>query len=250
MTKNAPSWEELNAYVDGELGPAAAAQVAEAAAEDRDISRTVAKLHSTRSALNAAYVADSVVIGVPQRSRHSVWLWPAVACLAIVVGLAAAFWLPPGRLAEESEPLATMLAGHEAWRLQPGTEPAAAPGGSKLGLPDLSDAGLSPMLVESLQGQAGSTITHVGYAGRRGCRLSLFIAPRGTAAKDAIPDDRQLQFAAWSAGAKDFYAIARGLNPTRFAVVVTALKAATQTPQPLEDGLRIALANARQPCTS
>lgn len=251
MSNNRPTWDELSGYVDGELSPADAARLAATAAQDGDVARRVADLHAMKSALDAAYNQEQVIINVPPSPSHGRWRWYAAAGLALAAVIALALWPQPRPAPVQTGLVASLVAQHETWRSQTGQPPALPASGGAVKLPDLSAAGLAPLMVERLPGRHGSEITHIGYLGRHGCRLSLFIVPRNEGPAEALPPpDGIVQTAAWSVGTNDYFAIAKGLNSARFAIISEALKAATQKPAPLEDRLRIALANAQQPCAS
>ena len=71
-----PSWEELNAYVDGELDRAHAAEIADAAAGDPRLAGQIAQLMRAKSGVSLAAEAvapESLRVFLQGRERTSGW---------------------------------------------------------------------------------------------------------------------------------------------------------------------------------
>jgi len=123
--------------------------------------------------------------------------------------------------------------------------------GARVDVPDISAAGLTAAFVENTIAANGVSMTHIGYLGHHGCRLSLYIAPKtaGGEVSSFFPG-RQLQIADWHSDTSRYFTVASGMNDARFAVVTAALKAATTGTRSFDSTLRLALAAAHQPCAS
>ena len=196
MTRQEPSWETLNAYVDGELPAGAAAEVARALARDPALANRVAGLTKLKAATQeVARELDGAGKITPPAPRHRAWR-PAVAAatvaLALAIGLAATLVLDPG----ERPPswVIQARAEHEAWTTPQDMAPpevggvvlvalgqAGAGGYFKAYLPNLTSARLTLTHMESVTLADGGAALHAGYRGTRGCKVSLLILPNGEA---------------------------------------------------------------------
>jgi len=248
--KTTPNIEELNGYVDGELSAAAATRVAMEAAADPQTASSIATLHRVKSALESAYMQDAVVIsppGPPQRRSLA-----KAACLAMAggLGLLAAVWGVQlgGTFLQNTKPVADDAAPATTAPLAWTAEISAD---FRLGTPDISAAGLVPAFVESAHAANGEAVTHVAYVGRHGCRLSLYAADHSATGEitDFFPETGLL-VADWSSASARYFAVAKGMDSTRFAIITAALEEATTRPEPLSGRLQVALAKAHQPCAS
>lgn len=157
--------ERLNGLLDGELSPAEASDTARALRDDPSLTVRLADLARLR-ALTTAIDANLPMPGMPVEPAQPLWRRPAlVGGTLIALSLAAAgLVLLPGR--ETSS-----LAAHRRFLAATADTASAAPG-----LPDLSAAGLRLSWIEPTGGG-----TYAGYVGPRGCRLGLWLGPRGGA---------------------------------------------------------------------
>jgi len=153
--------EEIAAYVDGALGPAEAARVAAAIAEDSDLRAYAEEVERANRLLREAFdaplqdpVSDSLrmrILEAPTATRRagvvdlaqarvrrrSLVRMAIAACLALMVGAGAGFLLlaPPQ---EAGEPLARLGPAPQGGRLHAALE--HLPSG------EISDAGIQPMM--------------------------------------------------------------------------------------------------------
>ena len=251
MNTTKPDIDDLNGYVDGELSPKAATHVAMRAAADPEVAASIATLHRVKSALEAAYLQDAVVISSPPPSRQHRKMAKA-ACIALAggLGMLALMWgvQMGGGFGQDASPVADNS-------VAPTTAPVAwtaeTAADFHLGTPDISAAGLTPAFVEAAHAANGVTMTHVAYVGRHGCRLSLYAADRSASGKitDFFPETGLL-VAEWNSASARYFAVADGMNRTRFAIITAVLEEATTRPEPVSGQLQVALAQAHQPCTS
>jgi hypothetical protein len=250
MTAGRISPEAVNAYVDGELPPARAAEVAALAADDQELAGAIATLHGLKSALHQAYPGDAVVIAAPAPQPRNIA--PLAGCAAIAASaalLAAGIWLwgfagfAGGESARPGQALAPVAS------LAPWTAETTALGSVRI--PDISASGLAPAFVEHARAANGVPLAHVAYLGRHGCRLSLYAAPAGApGAPEAFFPERGLEIASWESPEGRFFAVARGMDRARFAIISAALEAATTRPDAIGAQVQVALAEAHQPCAS
>lgn len=254
MTRKTIAFEDLNAYVDGELGTTASARVAQAAAEDPKIAASIAKLQGMKAALGNAFETVQVInVHRPASPKWHQAGWLVAACLALgmVVG---GYWLTagplaPGKLTRSGQIIAAMLSAHDKWLGGEETpEPRAIPI-SSLRTPDLTPAGLSIASYQSPVDLAGILATRISYVGRRGCRLSLFImaaAPDLAAIIETVQPEAQVS--AWQGTDAQYMLISRRMDQTRFATIAAVLKSSTTKGDRIGTQNRIALSQARQPC--
>lgn len=253
MTGERPDFATLNAYVDGELEPPAAAGVASAAAEDAGVAAELAKLHAMKATLTDAFDTSTVITVTPPRSAlgHLPRIAMA-ACLAIVI-VAAGLWFGLPRFGHQgvsADVFAAALVRHDKWLNEPvRVEPIPVAAGFML--PDLTLSGLRVESVDRNLSLDGVATTRIGYVGHEGCHLSLFVLHTGqvvdtreTASNDLLHAD------SWVTNGISYLAIARRMDPVRFATVSHALRLATENDVPLDARVRTALAKAHQPCVS
>ena len=243
-------FEILNAYVDGELTPREAARVSDAVAGDSAMARTVAKLHGMKSAVADAFEPRTVVAIIPHRRRLGRLAGLALAACLLAAIVAGVVWLSTGP-APQTGFLTAAISRHDAWLSRsPGARPVNA-AGVRLVIPDLTPAGLTLAHFDPAIDFAGAKAAWLAYVGRRGCRVSLFVLPKGGSATG--PGERpgtDLLLANWSAGGRRYLLVARRMNQTRFGVIAAALMAATLRSTPVAERMRLALSGARQPCLS
>ncbi|MBM3490565.1 MAG: hypothetical protein FJX68_08950 [Alphaproteobacteria bacterium] len=251
-----PDWPRLNAYVDGELDAGERAEVAAAAARDRAVAQALATLSQLKAATQEAFAAQEPPPFLPRRGIERRWLWPT-----LVASLMAAVLLAGHHFRSSMDDAASTLDRHRAWTAMP---PAAVAGGDKLAVafdrrlghlvvPDLEAVGLR--LVHLAIASTGQPSLHAGYAGPRGCRLSVFVGTDPRLPETAAPPPGSaLRSASWTVAGTTYLAIAEGMPTARFAAVVALLRAASAPPQgdrvpALGDAIREARA-ASAPCLS
>lgn len=258
-----PSWEELNAYVDGELAADDAARVARALADTPSLADDVARLAQMKAAVkDIPPEMPKIELPAPGETR-----WDRIAAAAVVVAVMTglvgyALW-PFG--SREASGLAGPRAVHAAWarasangQLQ--APPAAAflaasrAFGPGVHVPDLSAARLSIVMIARVapeKDRPGGL--HVGYAGTRGCRVSLWVA--AAADRAAPPLTHHYGDAGesyeWGADGLLYAMFADGMESERFGVIAQAAYKATQERQELDPVTRTALRRSREtspPC--
>lgn len=224
MTGSPPvSWEALNAYVDDELTPAAAADVAAAVARDPDLAARVASLSRLRATTRSLPHDISAPPLRPQRGKQA---FPArfaalAASLVIVAGFGAAIW-SFSWTSPDGGPLSAAVAAHRAWladtkpargsRLQVEMAGATAPAPPDLTLASLTLVHLS---LDPAIRQGGGVLA--GYVGPNGCRVGLWIAPHhGPAHAQPVAEDRDgLIIRRWSGTGADYALLGRDIDSLR-----------------------------------
>jgi anti-sigma factor RsiW len=262
MIAATPSWETLNAYVDGELSAAEAAAVARALADNRQIAEQVAALTRLKAAVLEGMEPAGVTLPAPKPRR-----WRP---LALAASLAAAMVLGTIGVDRWQSPAApAWMAGawevHRAWAAAPG--PSASPDsgvvlaafarlGPKAYFPDLAAAKLTldrivPLRLRGLAGEA----LHVGYRGTRGCRISLLVLSGAAAlpVEMSMTETGGAQSYAWRSGTHGYLLLAKGMDGGRVALIAESLRRATLDNSPFGPETRSALKESREtsaPCLS
>lgn len=218
------SWEMLNAYVDEELAPHMAAEVAAAVARDPSTAARVATLAQLRSATRALPAEEDVPPLLPPRQGPAVSSRPLAfaASFAALLMLAGVLVWHTTRVPPEASPLRQAVAAHEQWLsgatpLPGGGIPVTLTSYEAEGLPDLSMAllQLSYISIDPTMRDGGGLLA--GYRGPHGCRLGLWIGPHsnrwnGTPAR---ADQERLHIRAWSSDRADYALLSRGMDSER-----------------------------------
>ena len=258
-----PSWEDLNAYVDGELDPERQAQVAAEVADDSDLAREVAALTRLKAAL-AQGVGDPPPIPAltpPRLPRR----WMAAAAAAIVVAVGAAAVAVSFR-PEPQQPglLAQAVADHRQWLAveRAGEPPAIDPQavaamhdiGARPYIPDLGGASLVLLGQRFLATGGGPRRLQVLYGGERGCRLTLWVALTGSTAPEAMAGELVGDFGTWSwSEAGNRYILVSAIEASRLRVIAETVERLTREYRPADPGLVVAMVDARNtspPCAA
>ena len=246
------SWTTLNAYVDGELEPDQAAQVAAALAHDREAAAQVATLAKLRATVKAASPLPAPPpFALPRaRPRAARWLpWAAAACLALLVGAAS---LGIGHRQAPGSSLSAAVAAHQLWLAQ--TMPGEAPrlgvelaGADAGALPDLTLASLRLVhLSLDPAGRRGGGML-AGYVGPNGCRVGLWIAPvEATLPLQPAAQDRDgLAIRAWRGERASYALLGRGIDPARLDGIAALVARITRDEPGIPREQVAALAEAR-----
>lgn len=237
-----PGWETINAYVDGELSPVEAAQVAAAVAQDRELASQVAILARLKAetAMLKREPDRTLLPAATVRRRH--WIATAstgaVMAAVILLGLmlvhrdtqtqqASPAWLQPAR-ALHTQWIRQGIDGADlratpAARAALGTQATAVPW-----VPDLRAINLRQHGVHQVD-TAQDGVVHVGYTGPRGCMLSFLTWPGEHA---LAPEPRRFGDGAdaawaWRVGDIGYLLLATRMAPERLAVVVELVHEAT-----------------------
>lgn len=246
------SWTTLNAYVDGELEPDQAAQVAATLADDREAAAQVATLTKLRATVKAASpVPAPPPFALPRaRSQAMRWApWAAAACFALLI-YAASLGIGQRQAADSS--LSAAIAAHQLWLAQ--TSPGPAPrlgvefAGAEAGaLPDLSLASLRlvHLSLDPAERRGGGMLA--GYVGPNGCRVGLWIAPVEAALpqQPAVQDRDGLLVRAWRGERASYALLGRGIDPARLDGIAALVARITRDEPGVPREQVAALAEAR-----
>ena len=268
MTRQAPSWETLNAYVDGELPAGAAAEVARALARDSALASQVASLTRLKAATqDVAKDLDGVGGIVLPRPPNRRWWPPALAAslgLVLAIGLAAT--LVPNLAKHPPAWVTQARNAHEAWATPQDPVPlevggvvlvalgqAGSGGYLKAYLPDLNSARLTLTHLESVALADGVAALHAGYRGTRGCKITLLVLAGGEGLPRELTrhDDAVLHAFAWRAGPLGYVLLAEGMDEARLELIAETVHRATIENIPVNAETRTALRESRersQPC--
>ena len=220
--------ERLNGLLDGELSPVETADTARALRDDPALTARLADLARVRAAITAVdadIAAPTITTGSNQRPWRREWALAGGAAL-VLLAAAVMFILLPAR---ESP----VLAVHRHFLA------AAADAADRAELPDLSAAGLRLERVEAVG--AG---TYAGYVGPRGCRLGLWIGPRGSAPADEGGEWR-IETVVQADGRVAWIAAEPAMSADRFAALAEAVRMG-----PTASTTLLAGAAARSACLS
>lgn len=269
MKRQGENLSRLNAYIDGELSAEEAASVARSIAQDPGTAAAASSLSSLKAAvLEQAATPDDFELlpcGETERKR-SLWqagnMVAAAAVLVVCVAVAALYqWRGDG--AEEIAWYSQAASIHRDWATATANErppsltiPASGRlSAAEIRVPDLSDSGLAPILLEPVESLGGLAGYRVGYGGSRGCRLSLFVLagdadmPQGL----TILRNNGDQILGWQQEGAQYLLLAEGMAQSRFGLIAETLKTLTADWRPLAPEIRTALQlNRREsaPCVA
>ncbi len=237
--------QTLSAYVDGELEPGEAAEVAAEIAGDRDAARTVANLTALKAGVRDAFDAGPGAAPDVSSARRRPAFAAAAVVMACLIGLGGVWWTYQSDTG--SGILANAVQHYDGWQDTGTLKQASVPG--SIFVPDLTQAGLTARTIEPAVTLGTVTASHVTYLGRRGCRLSLYAYP-AAGAEDATPiaASADVLVDRWSVRDLEYLLVARRMNAERFEVLAGAMRKATRDAAPPDDATRIAMSRARQPC--
>ncbi|WP_282608809.1 hypothetical protein [Pelagibius sp. Alg239-R121] len=275
MSRLENDWKSLNAYVDGELSPNEAADVARKIARDPEAAAAAASLSSLKSSLlEDAETSDEFElfpqVATPLKANA---LWQAshlVAAAAILVVCIAVGALYQWSWTGTGEGLSNVAATawyrqatdiHQEWAVataneRPPSLTITATGNmsaAEIRIPDLSDSGLVPILLEPVSQLGAMDGYRVGYGGSRGCRISLFVLQGAGEIPDHLAElqDGVPQVYAWRHDEARYLLLAEGMAGPRFQLIARTLKNVTAKWQPLAPDVRTALQSNRResvPC--
>lgn len=253
MTDRQTHWQQLNAYVDGELDPQAKAEMAAAIAQDRSLADAAATLTRLKAVTNMAF-ADAPA--VPIRPARSLRMLRGTAALAAATGVAAmlaVIWL--AHVPASPPDVDAAIGRHAAWAaadLSAAREPPAAPmlvglAGLRrpVEIPDLRDAGLQIARITTLDDTHGPAGLHIAYLGSRGCRVSLMVAAAEPGQGPLRHQHGTTAVFRWVAEDLTYSLISSGMPEERFALIAAAAEEAVRRHAPAPASVRQALRRDR-----
>lgn len=237
----------LNAFVDAELPPAEAAQIAAVVADKPELAQKVAHLHQIKAALSA--MPGDLELPAAALSKQGGWFnLPAMrAAIAGFVLLCGVLWSAPINGPKGPDIAISFMAQHDHW-VAHGAEHTEAilPAGFDWLQPVMHASGL-----RLVHYSAAGSFQHFGFRGVNACRLSLFVSQKASAAGSlqlSLTD--KVQHAQWQLDTVSFEMIARDMAPARFATVAASLHRDSRE-YAADRVAQIALLQAaRLPCTA
>lgn len=251
-----PSWDQLSAYIDGELPADEAAAVAAAIAADADLAAQVATL--TRLKARTAEAASAwdlpaspppaLAVGLGGRNWRPAMIAASLA-MAVALGVMA-FILPlQDRQAEPALPLQAAIELHRNWIAAPaaGMQADHVAAAALAEIPDLTAAGLTLSHIAMSGAQRQDVM--FGFRGPRGCRVSLWV---GNTLQDftTVPTRREfdgLTGFVWRVEHRGYALLTRDMNPQRFATLASAVARITREQFRVDALTRMALRQSADP---
>jgi anti-sigma factor RsiW len=259
MSARQVTFETLNAYVDGELDAATAAEVARAVAEDPALARQVAALSRLRLAVaESIEVPPLAVPAPPSKSGRAAAIAAGIALVVFIAGsiLVANFDRSPG-----AHWLARTWQVHHGWSVEeataqprPGLQFAQfAEAVPDAYVPDLSASRLSLVHAAIVPFTGRQRALLAGYRGTRGCKISLlvFSSPRDLGeGLSAFYEDGNEAYG-WRTASLGYVILSDGMDSARFRLLAETVHKASRRHLPFDEETRIALRNSRDysvPC--
>lgn len=251
-------WETLSAYVDGALSSADRFRVEAQVERDAATRAQLEALYARKMALHERRAGGGAV----RRWRA----WPSfVVASLLAVAFVAVTALAPFR-ARYSDPLVAIVKVHERWaeggtatervagRLSTAALPRRSGFEGGVLVPELDSARLRLVRGEWVELSPLGRTLHLGYAGTRGCRLSVFVSPAGKAALSDAPERTTLngtRLTAWRTGDVAYRVAATGMATERYELLVDVIhQSARRQAQPGTATRELLAANRREsrPC--
>ncbi len=259
MSQDHITFEQLNAYVDGELDAVETAEVARAVADNPVLAGQVAALTQLRSALKE--VIDIPALKLPARNKPGAWrgiVAAGVAFVMFVVGSVAMTaldrdfrdgWLNRAWEIHHSWSLEQALADTRTVLLPVRYTDAV----SGAYVPDLSAAKLSVTHTGLHEFSGNRTALLVGYRGTRGCKISLitFTRPLNLEEELRYYQNGKNEAYAWRAGKLGYVILSDGMDAPRFKLLAKSVLKTSRLHLPFDKKTHLALGKSReesQPC--
>ena len=228
-------WDELNAFVDGELPADQAAILRARAGSDPLFALQVAGLRQLKVETRGA----GRIRGRAGRNRRTMIVRTAVAVLVVACVGIGAFALWPS--ASQPDAIAVLVARY-ATALEPerprGSPPRAIDRNATGFVPvlDLGPAGLT--LTQVLAGDRAHPDPLLIYRGLHGCHVGFTIFGRDFP-PDSAPIRNGMNVATWSLEGRLFALLARGMDETRFRRLAEAVESLSRGAS--QDSINVAL---------
>jgi anti-sigma factor RsiW len=247
--------ELLNAYVDGELSPGDDARVAQAIARDPALAARVATLSHVKSALSGLVAEPAERIHLPGRHWSRAMLAVAASVglfVAIVSGMLTGFPQYGGDRQDWHQEAAAVHAEWASKTAAPDAREVDADlyqaGIDKLDLPiqapDLTSAKLQLTYLRLYEADTDyPAALHLGYTGRRGCRLTLWVtaAPRRLETTLTEFRENRVRSFRWRQGKIAYALFATGMAENRFTMIAAKVHEATVKMRGFDEETRMAL---------
>ncbi len=263
--KDPVTWETVNSYVDGELSATQAAEVAKAVAINPRLADRVAMLSSLKAVI--AHSTDGLRRDIKfdgTKPARSWALWAAGLAAVLVLGtlfsvlvMRSSFVYPVSGvriaglvhtewLTSQTVPRGTQHPEFLQTALDGIYVDAYVPDLSKV---DLTFSGIRRLSASDIEG------LHVGYAGPRGCMVSLVVIRNHIqlSSRLSLFQDNGQSVYGWRVGTTGFYLLAHKMDPQRLATVANVVHGLTRSRLPLDSQAVIVLNDARassQPCVA
>ncbi len=242
-----PDWQTLNAYVDGELDPAAAAAVAETAGSDPGIAEQIALLYQLKGASHGAMPEAPASLAGQWAGRHRKSALAVAAAVVVIMlfGAAIAFELYRMQAPMPSQNLlVTASTLHSQWEEAERSQSVDATPGvvlaalSRFGqlpvVPDLESTELAIGHISVSNGPEGRLL-QIGYRGKHGCRLSLFVFNHARLPEMRVRTENGLERGyGWQVDDLGYLLFARGMDESRFDLIADKVEQATRRRAPLD----------------
>lgn len=262
MSTSKTTWERLNAYVDGELGPRESAAVAREVALDAMLAAQVAAITALKAAaVESLEPMEPLMLEQPATHKRRAMTWVAGAACAILLG----GFLAVRTVSEVAPPeLRVARDMHARWIRQRAAGAEAQPARvletslAHMGLaayaPDLSSVDLFFAHIRPIPAQSGRGL-HIGYLGRRGCMMSLVVVETATAGAPGLHelDDDAGKGFTWYVDRYRYVMLAARMDPRRFAKVAAVVESLTRRRAAPSGNERLALQRSREqarPCAA
>lgn len=253
-----PTEQDLNAYIDGELSPRDDARVARAIAQDPQLAARVASLTRLKSSLSDLAGELARPVAFPDSRRTVRWFGIAAALgLLVAAGIVALMAYTPFGIVDDAWYREAMVE-HTQWARDPARPDAQVvdanlflASAERFGLPvqtpDLSSAGLRLTYLQFYPAtDAAAAALHMGYTGRRGCKVTLWLsaAPDGLGTELAETRIDDLRGFRWRSGENAYALFATGMAERRFTVIAGKVYEATRSRSGFDDETQMALRSA------
>jgi anti-sigma factor RsiW len=250
--------QDLNAYIDGELSPHDDAHVAQAIAQNPTIAARVASLTRLKSMLSSLRDEMPEPVALPDPHRAIRWLGIAASAgLLAAVGIVMLMLLTPFGKGDDGW-YREALAEHAGWARDPALPDAGEVDANlflasveRFGLPvqtpDLTSASLRLTYLHYYPPtETAAAALHLGYTGRRGCKVTLWVSAAPGGLGTALTETRvdNLRGFRWRSGETAYALFATGMAERRFTVIASKVYEATRSRRGFDEGTRMALKSA------